>query len=233
MGYLRKINPAIEKMPTRCCSRAALIRRRALTFDPGLMIRLLVYLTVLLSHFASVGVHASDLKAEGIVSAARGQIGRTTIYDPAYVGLKYPGGDVPIERGVCTDVVIRALRDSLNLDLQKLVHEDMQGGFSKYPTIWGLKKPDRNIDHRRVPNLRRYFERKRYAVAVTERKDDYFPGDLVTCTVPPNRPHIMIVSDKKTKDGVPLVIHNIGSGTREEDRLFDFPLTGHYRIPNR
>jgi len=165
-----------------------------------------------------------------IVAAARNQIGKTITYDPSYVALAYPGGDVPIDRGVCTDVVVRALRDSLNLDLQKLVHEDMSSAFSQYPTIWGLKKPDRNIDHRRVPNMKCYFERKGYSLPVTETKEDYHPGDLVTCTVPPNRPHIMIVSDRKSSDGIPLAIHNIGAGTREENRLFSFPITGHYRI---
>ena len=165
-----------------------------------------------------------------IVAAARDQIGKTTVYDPSYIRLDYPGGDVPIDRGVCTDVVVRALRDSLKLDFQKLVHEDMSSTFSEYPKIWGLKKPDRNIDHRRVPNLRCYFERKDYSLPVTNEKDDYLPGDLVTCTVPPNRPHIMIVSDRKSEEGVPFVIHNIGAGTREENRLFSFPITGHYRF---
>ena len=164
-----------------------------------------------------------------IVTAARGQVGKTVIYDPSYVRLEYPGGDVPLDRGVCTDVVIRALRDALNIDLQKLLHEDMKTAFSQYPKIWGLKKPDRNIDHRRVPNLRRYFERKGYSIGVSRNKQDYLPGDLVTCDVS-NRPHIMIVSDRKTRNGAPLVIHNIGSGAREEDRLFDFRITGHYRI---
>ena len=165
-----------------------------------------------------------------IVAAARSQVGKTTIYDPAYVSLKYPEGDVPIEQGVCTDVVIRALRESLAMDLQKLLHEDMERAFSQYPTIWGLKKPDRNIDHRRVPNLRTYFQRKGYSVDVSQKPEDYLPGNLVTCMVGGNRPHIMIVSDKKTTAGVPFIIHNIGSGTREENRLFDFPITGHYRI---
>ena len=166
-----------------------------------------------------------------IVIAARTQVGRTTIYDPAYVGLAYPGGDVPIERGVCTDVVIRAMRDGCNMDLQKLVHEDMAGAFSKYPNKWGLKKPDRNIDHRRVLNLITYFKRKGYVVGLSKNISDYLPGDLVTCIVGGNRPHIMIVSDNKTSDGTPLVIHNISAGTREEDRLFRYELTGHFRIP--
>ena len=168
--------------------------------------------------------------ASPIVAAARRQIGKTVTYDPSYVRLQYPGGDVTIGRGVCTDVVIRALRDALDMDLQKLVHEDMNAAFSEYPTIWGLKKPDRNIDHRRVPNLRRYFERKGYSLSVSQRKEDYLPDDIVTCTVGQNRPHIMVVSDRKASNSVLLVIHNIGSGAKEEDRLFDFPITGHYRI---
>ncbi len=167
--------------------------------------------------------------ASPIVQAARSQIGKTTIYDPAYVGLKYPGGDVPLERGVCTDVVIRALRQGAGMDLQKLVHEDMKKAFNKYPKIWGLKKTDRNIDHRRVPNLSRYFERKGYALVASKNKGDYLAGDLVACSVG-KRPHIMIVSDNRAKDGTPLIIHNIGSGTKEENRLFAFPITGHFRI---
>jgi uncharacterized protein YijF (DUF1287 family) len=165
-----------------------------------------------------------------IVAAARSQVGKTTVYDPAYVSLDYPGGDVPIDRGVCTDVLIRALRDSLDMDLQRLLHQDMKRAFSTYPKIWGLKKPDRNIDHRRVPNLRAYFERKGYSVDVSQKCKDYLPGDIVTCTVGGTRPHIMVVSDRKTTSGEPLVIHNIGRGTKEERHLFSFPITGHYRI---
>jgi uncharacterized protein YijF (DUF1287 family) len=171
-----------------------------------------------------------DTSASPIVEAARNQIGKTIIYDGAYVGLAYPGGDVPIERGVCTDVIVRALRDGLDMDLQLLVHEDMQAAFSKYPKIWGLRRPDRNIDHRRVPNLQCYFQRSGYALTITKNKGDYLPGDVVTCTVPPNLAHLMIVSARKTTDGTPMVIHNIGRGTQEENRLFAFALTGHYRI---
>lgn len=170
------------------------------------------------------------IAASPIVTAARSQIGKTIYYDPAYVGLKYPGGDLPIEKGVCTDVVVRALRDALNMDLQKLVHEDMKTAFSSYPAIWGLKKPDPNIDHRRVPNLKKYFTRQGYSVTITQNAANYRPGDLVTCTVGRNLAHIMIVSDRQTQDGVPYIIHNIGGGTREENRLFDFSITGHYRI---
>jgi uncharacterized protein YijF (DUF1287 family) len=163
------------------------------------------------------------------VAAARSQIEKTTLYDPAYVELTYPGGDVPIDRGVCTDVVIRALRDALNMDLQRLVHEDMKKAFSQYPTIWGLKKTNRNIDHRRVPNLQTYFERQGYSMSVSQIPKKYQPGDLVTCTDGARR-HIMIISDKKSSTSVPLVIHNSGRGTQEENRLFSFPITGHYRI---
>ena len=106
----------------------------------------------------------------------------------------------------------------------------MRANFSRYPTIWGLKRTDRSIDHRRVPNLKTYFKRKGKSVPITDTAKDYLPGDLVTCTVAGKLPHIMIVSDKKSAKGVPLVIHNIGSGAREEDRLFDFPITGHYRF---
>ena len=165
-----------------------------------------------------------------IVNAARWQIGKTTSYDPAYVGLKYPNGDIDISKGVCTDVVIRALRKSRKMDLQKLVHDDMRANFSKYPEIWGLRRTDKNIDHRRVPNLKTYFKRKGWSLAVTKKKADYKPGDLVTCTVAGKLPHIMIVSDVSDTDGTPMVIHNIGGGAHEESRLFEFPLTGHYRI---
>ncbi len=164
-----------------------------------------------------------------IAAAAREQVGVTLSYDPSYVSMKYPGGDLPREKGVCTDVVIRALRDAVSRDLQKLVHEDMKANFAAYPKNWGLSRPDKNIDHRRVPNLKAYFKRRGYALPVTKKPGNFEPGDLVTCTVPPHLPHVMIVSDKKNAEGVPLVIHNIGRGAREEDALFTYPLTGHYR----
>jgi len=166
-----------------------------------------------------------------LVICAREQIGKTTSYDPAYRSLDYPNGDVPLAGGVCTDVVIRALRSALGIDLQKEVHKDMKKYFSEYPKIWGLKRPDKNIDHRRVPNLQTYFKRKGWSLPLTKNPKDYQPGDLVTCTVPPHLPHIMIVSDRMNRASIPLVIHNIGSGTQEEDRLFEFVITGHYSIP--
>ena len=165
-----------------------------------------------------------------IVAAARKQIGVTVGYDPAYKCLAYPNGDVPRSSGVCTDVVIRALRDARKVDLQKLVHEDMKANFAKYPQQWGLKRTDPNIDHRRVPNLQCFFKRKGWSLKATKKASDYEPGDFVTVIVGGRLPHIMIVSDKKAADGTPLVIHNIGSGTKEEDCLFTYPLTGHYRM---
>jgi uncharacterized protein len=173
--------------------------------------------------------HGYSQEPATLIQSAQSQIGKTVTYDPAYVTLKYPGGDVPNDRGVCTDVVIRALRSAWSVDLQKLVHEDMAANFAAYPKKWGLTRTDRNIDHRRVPNLQTYFKRKGMSLPVTQKTEDYLPGDLVTCTVAGKLPHIMIVSDKRTADGRPYIIHNIGQGTREEDRLFEFPITGHYR----
>ena len=164
------------------------------------------------------------------VKAARTQIGKTVLYDSSYRVLDYPNGDLPIDRGVCTDVIIRAMRAALNIDLQALVHEDMKVNFSKYPQKWGLKHPDSNIDHRRVPNLRTFFKRRGWSLAVSDKAEDFSPGDIVTCIVPPNLPHIMIVSDKKNGEEIPFVIHNIGAGVQEEDRLFEFEHSGHYRI---
>jgi uncharacterized protein YijF (DUF1287 family) len=166
----------------------------------------------------------------GFVKAARTQIGKTVLYDSSYRLLNYPNGDVPIDKGVCTDVIIRAMRSAFNFDLQKHVHEDMKMNFSKYPQKWGLRYPDKNIDHRRVPNLQTFFRRQGWYLGISDRAKDYSPGDMVTCIVPPQLPHIMIVSDKKNGDGIPFVIHNIGAGVQEEDRLFEFKLTGHYRM---
>lgn len=168
---------------------------------------------------------------EKIIAAARIQIGITTSYKPDYVILTYPNGDVPREGGVCTDVIIRALRDGLSQDLQKLLNEDMRANFPVYPKNWGLSKPDKNIDHRRVPNLRTYFKRKGYEQPLPKAGDvsTFRPGDIVTCTIAKTLPHIMIVSDRKTPEGIPLVIHNIGGGAQEEDALTAFPLTGHFR----
>ncbi len=162
-----------------------------------------------------------------LVVAARKQVGVTTGYDPRYVGIGYPGGDVPIATGVCSDVVVRALR-GLGIDLQVRIHQDMKANFSKYPKKWGLKKPDTNIDHRRVPNIATYFTRRGYSLPVTLQASDYLPGDVVAMKIPVD--HIGIVSDRKTADGVPLVIHNVGNGAQEEDVLFAWRIVGHYRV---
>jgi uncharacterized protein YijF (DUF1287 family) len=187
-------------------------------------------LTTVIALITFLANTTASIQIKDFVEAARKQIGRTLFYDPSYQAIDYPNGDVAIDRGVCTDVVVRALRAAYNYDLQEFVHEDMGKNFSKYPQIWGLNQPDKNIDHRRVPNLQTFFERKDWSLPLPNRLSEFKPGDIVTCIVPPNLSHIMIVSDKLGKDNTPLVIHNIGSGTQEEDRLFEFELTGHYRI---
>jgi uncharacterized protein len=163
-----------------------------------------------------------------LVDAARIQTQSRVVYDGQYTRIPYPMGDVPANRGVCTDVVIRAYR-ALGIDLQALVHEDMRANFSLYPRLWGLKKPDPNIDHRRVPNLQRFFERAG-AKVTRAQAESYLPGDLVTWILPGNLPHIGIVSDRHARNSDrPLVIHNIGAGPAEEDMLHAYPITGHYR----
>jgi uncharacterized protein YijF (DUF1287 family) len=152
-------------------------------------------------------------------------------YDPAYVRIPYPGGDVPADTGVCTDEVIRAYR-ALGIDLQKEVHEDMVQNFSAYPqrVRWFLSHPDANIDHRRVPNLMVFFSRKGETLAISTRAEDYSPGDLVTWDLGGNVPHIGIVTTRKSEQsGHYLVVHNIGRGPMLEDVLFGWKITGHYR----
>ncbi len=167
-----------------------------------------------------------------LVVAARQQVGVTVVYDGSYQRLAYPGGDVPAERGVCTDVVVRALRSARSMDLQKLVREDMTSHFNAYPARrrWGAREPDANIDHRRVPNLMTWFQRAGYAQPVTTKPADYLPGDLVAWNLGGGVLHIGVVSDRKAVTGVPLVIHNIGAGAREEDILFRYSIIGHYRV---
>jgi uncharacterized protein YijF (DUF1287 family) len=167
-----------------------------------------------------------------ISTAAQAQIGVTVRYDPAYRKLRYPGGDVAPEVGVCTDVVVRALRHSRGLDLQRLVHEDLTKNWDAYPHPgrWRLDKPDPNIDHRRVPNLMKYFERAGYARRPTHVAGHYLPGDIVAWDLGRGVLHIGIVGDLKTASGTPLIIHNIGAGTREEDIPFRYTIIGHYRL---
>ncbi len=167
---------------------------------------------------------------ERLAAAAVERTTHDVRYDGSYVSISYPLGDVPSDQGVCTDLVIRAYR-ALGTDLQKLIHEDMKVSFSNYPNNWGLAKPDSNIDHRRVPNMQRFFARYGSVLSVTGEATAYQAGDLVTWTVPPHLPHIGIVSALKSDDGTrPLIVHNIGRGPKLEDRLFEFPITGHYRF---
>ena len=164
-----------------------------------------------------------------LIRAAEAQVGVTTIYDPAYVALEFPGGDVAPDRGVCTDVLIRALRVAHGIDLQVALNADMKANFAAYPAIWGLTRTDRNIDHRRVPNLARLFQRMGGELPLPPDPSNIQPGDIVTSLLPGNLPHVMIVSDRQGLDAL-MVVHNIGAGTLIEDRLFDYPITGHYRL---
>lgn len=167
-------------------------------------------------------------RAMQLLDAAYAQTTTTVTYDGSYRRIGYPGGDVPADRGVCTDVVIRAYR-TLGIDLQVLVHEDMRRSFDAYPRLWGLRRPDPNIDHRRVPNLQAFLQRAGAGREIGRTARDFDAGDLVTWMLPGNLPHIGIVSDRRSPDGVPLVVHNVGRGARVEDVLFAWPITGHYR----
>jgi uncharacterized protein YijF (DUF1287 family) len=151
------------------------------------------------------------------------------LYDPSYFKLQYPNGDVPANKGVCTDVIIRAYRN-LGIDLQKEVHEDIVKNFNMYPNKWGLKKPDKNIDHRRVPNLMMFFSRHGKSLTVSTKADAYKPGDIVTWNLGRGLTHIGIVINKKSDDGSRyLIVHNIGNGQQIADCLFSYNITGHYR----
>ncbi len=171
-----------------------------------------------------------SLDVRKVLAAANKQIETTTEYTQKYYSIKYPNGDVPKKTGACTDVVIRSYR-AAGIDLQKEVHEDMKANFARYPKIWGLKRTDTNIDHRRVPNLRRFFERKGKSLTVTKIGENYKPGDVVSWDLNgKGLTHIGIVSNIwDTKEERYLIIHNIGSGTELEDVLFEWTITGHYR----
>ncbi|MGR3794028.1 DUF1287 domain-containing protein [Vannielia sp. SX4] len=166
-----------------------------------------------------------------LAAAAEAQVGVTVIYDPAYVGLEFPGGDLPRERGVCTDVVIRALRDAWGIDLQAATNADMKRNFAAYPPLWGLRTTDRNIDHRRVPNLETLFTRAGAALPLSSDPAAFAPGDIVSFRLTGTAlPHIGIIAKGTAPDGTPLVTHNIGAGTRTEHMLFDHPMQGHFRL---
>lgn len=164
-----------------------------------------------------------------VLSGAHSQIGITKSYDPTYTKMAYPMGDVPMETGVCTDVVIRAFRNA-GVDLQELVHKDMKKNFHRYPKQWGLKSTDRNIDHRRVPNLMTFFKRQGKSLPISKISSQYRAGDVVAWRLPNGLFHIGIVSDQKVPEkNHPLVVHNIGAGAQLEDILFEYKIIGHYR----
>jgi uncharacterized protein len=168
-----------------------------------------------------------------LIESAFSQTKTTTGYTQNYFDISYPNGDVPAETGACTDVVIRAFR-AAGVDLQKEVHEDMASHFGEYPKKWGLSKTDTNIDHRRVPNLQKYFERRGKSLPITANGDEYRPGDVVSWDLNgKGMTHIGVVSNLRNVSAKRhLIIHNIGSGARAEDRLFEWKITGHYRYFN-
>jgi uncharacterized protein len=187
----------------------------------------IIFVVVVLASFALASATAHAFDAKKFVQASRAQVGVTTSYDPAYRRIAYPNGDVPASAGVCTDVLVRALR-AQGIDLQKLVHEDMRANFSKYPKNWGLSAPDPNIGHRRVPNLQRFFARQGFELKANEALR---PGDIVTWRLPHGAPHIGVVSDRKgVFSSDYLIIHNIGWGTKEESSMFIGAETGRYRL---
>ncbi len=167
---------------------------------------------------------------EELVAAAMERTNYDVTYDGRYVSIGYPGGDVPPDIGVCTDVIVRSYR-ATGIDLQVLVHEDMQANFDAYPKYWGLSAPDPNIDHRRVPNLQVFFSRQGESLPVSDNADAYRPGDVVTWMLPGNLPHIgIVVAQRSSGTNRPLVVHNIGEGPKLEDILFRYEITGHYRF---
>ncbi|MDG2246479.1 MAG: DUF1287 domain-containing protein [Flavobacteriales bacterium] len=184
------------------------------------MKRTLLFLTLLLGFTRVEG----QLQLADVANAAESIVNEDILYDPSYFSIAYPNGDVPEDRGVCTDVVIRTYR-ILGVDLQLNVHEDMKQSFGAYPKRWGLSKPDSNIDHRRVPNLMTYFERQGASLPLK----DFQPGDVVCWDLGKGILHIGVVSSRKGTSGNYLVVHNIGSGQVYEDVLFAFEQIGHYR----
>ena len=190
-------------------------------------------LLLLMSAMLSI-VSADDLvddSANDLSRAAISIIDPSVIYDGSYRAISYPLGDVAPTHGVCSDVVIRAYRE-LGYDLQQLVHEDMKRNFSRYPSqrMWGLKSTDRNIDHRRVPNLEVFFARKGEVLPITQKSEDYRAGDIVSWRLNNGLPHIGIVIDEKASSGRPMIVHNIGRGQIAEDVLFHWEIVGHYRF---
>ena len=201
---------------------------------PGVILGMITRRHLLASGLAFAALGGTPARADEAFGARLGQAALDRLafrvtYDPAYVRIPYPMGDVPPEKGVCADEVIRAYR-TLGIDLQREVHEDMRAAFHLYPRNWGLKAPDSNIDHRRVPNLERFFTRKGKSLPLSTDGAEYRPGELVTWRLGGRLPHIGIVTPRMTLDGTrPLIEHNIGAGPMLEDVLFAFPMAGHFR----
>lgn len=193
---------------------------------------LLTFLTCAQKSNDTVEATADNFETK-LSDAAMAIIDPEVKYTPDYVSIKYPNGDVPAKTGVCTDVVIRAYR-KLGIDLQKEVHEDLKANFSLYPNLkkWGLKKPDTNIDHRRVPNLEVFFARKGQKLAVTQNAADYKTGEIVTWMINGKLPHIGIITNKKSSSGNPMIVHNVGNGQVLEDCLFRYEIVGHFKYTN-
>jgi len=163
-----------------------------------------------------------------LVDAAIKRTSHKVVYDPAYVAIDYPNGDVPEDQGVCADVIVRVYRE-FGIDLQKEVHEDMTRNFDLYPKLWGLKKPDSNIDHRRVQNLMVFFERYGQALPTTKKPNDYLPGDIVVWEFSSGRKHIgMVIDELLSNEQRPLIVHNVGVGPKINDALFRWKIIGHY-----
>lgn len=187
-----------------------------------------IILLVLLINIFSLIIGEEDFNTK-LSDAALELTKQKVVYDASYFKISYPNGDVPANKGVCTDVIIRAYR-KVGDDLQKEVHEDMRANFKKYPKIWGLKKTDTNIDHRRVPNLMKFFSRLGIEKEITDSAEDYAPGDIVCWNLGGAITHIGIVVNKKSNDGKRFqIVHNIGSGQILADCLFDYKIIGHYR----
>lgn len=189
------------------------------------MEKVLLYLLISISFFVNAQVDFNLQLADSAAILTKEKV----VYNPEYFSIKYPNGDIPSQYGVCTDVVIRAYR-KMKIDLQKEVHEDMLKNFSLYPKNWGLNSTDKNIDHRRVPNLMTFFTRHGKALPNSSKSDNYIPGDIVCWNLGGGINHIGMVVNKKSIDGKRfLIIHNIGSGQVIEDVLFDYTIIGHYQ----
>jgi uncharacterized protein YijF (DUF1287 family) len=166
-----------------------------------------------------------------VVQAALERTKHNVRYDGRYISIPYPNGDVPANIGVCTDVIVRTYR-AIGTDLQQLVHEDMVANFEAYPSkrIWGQNRTDKNIDHRRVPNLQAFLSRQAEKLVVSRKASDYKAGNIVTWMLPGNLPHIGLITNKiSALTGNPMVVHNIGAGPKLDDVLFSYSITGHYR----